>query len=409
MVGNRNEAYQKRSLSPKTRSKTKQIKVSSTVLDHRRNKRQTHKESERDSERQREPNEIDRKRETDTEATASTFEVRGAHRQDKETMSSSDNTTKKENSSTAAAATTPSSNASQKWSATVNSYMKYFEPSTLVIGRFLLNGMKLQYQTTTTSDGSGQPHKLNVIEAGAGTGGLAYELLTNLSDRGLSIDTFVITDIADGMIEKCQERFKEKLKTNDITNIKIEKADFTNFQHYPDGSFDRYYCNLCLHYAPKEQTNKVIEESYRILRKSNGSGSSGGIAGFTIWGNPQHSPCMTIVPDILHEMNLVEKKPYEDGSFHLGLDDEALKQRFLKVGFTNVTLVHYPGVIESLTPESFVECIIDGSNSTKQQIETYSVERQVEIRKRVYEKAKSILVEKQQPIMLDLIILWAQK
>ena len=66
-------------------------------------------------------------------------------------------------------------------------------------------------------------------------------------------------------------------------------------------------------------------------------------------------------------------------------------------------------MIESLTPESFVECIIDGSNSTKQQIETYTQEQQVEIRKRVYEKAKSILVEKQQPIMLDLIILWAQK
>ena len=71
----------------------------------------------------------------------------------------------------AAANSSSSNNNSKKWSQTVNSYVKYFEPSSIVIGRFLLNGMNLQYTE--------QP--LKVIEAGAGSGGLAKELLQNLN------------------------------------------------------------------------------------------------------------------------------------------------------------------------------------------------------------------------------------
>ena len=318
-----------------------------------------------------------------------------------------------------------SSSSNKKWSQTVNSYVKYFEPSSIVIGRFLLNGMNLQYTE--------QP--LKVIEAGAGSGGLAKELLSNLNN-GLSISKLVITDNSDGMLEKCNERLQEYIMNNNNDDnggidVTIEKANFCNFSgeaknsyNYADGIYDRYYSNLCLHYVSKFDTNNVIKEAYRLLK---GGDNNGSIAGFTIWGNPKFSPCMTIVPNVLDELNLVKKKQKkkkgdnnddDDGdssnieqhdNFHLGYNDNELRKRFLNVGFTNVTLIHYPGVIETLDANSFVECIIDGATSTKKQIESYPTEIQKQIRDKVYEKAKHILEDQGIPIILDIIVIWAKK
>lgn len=279
--------------------------------------------------------------------------------------------------------------ANKKWTETVSSYLRYWEPMTLVAGRFLLNGLKLQFQSTS----------LQVIEAGAGTGGVAKELPTNLT--GLSLESLYVTDIADGMLSKAEETLLSSETSKDTPNVIVEKGDFSNF-HYPDSSFDRYYANMCLNYA--SDPNVVIQESYRILKPN------GGIAGFTLWGHPKDSPCMTIVPDVLDELDLVTKKDHakERTSFHLGQDDVALRQRFLQAGFTKVTLVHYPGVIETLSPADYVECIIDGAASTKARVDSFSKSVQVQIRDQVYQKAKAIL-DQGNPVMLDIIMIWAQK
>lgn len=106
--------------------------------------------------------------------------------------------------------------AAAKWSKTASSYVKYFEPSGSVTGRFLLNCLKLQFQD--------QP--LKVLEAGCGAGGLAKELMLNLN--GLSVSELVLTDVADGMLEKTQERLHDFIDNkNQNTQVKIEKADFT--------------------------------------------------------------------------------------------------------------------------------------------------------------------------------------
>lgn len=132
----------------------------------------------------------------------------------------------------------------QKWTQTASSYVRYFEPTTLVVGRFMLNCMRMQFQE----------RPLKVIEAGAGTGGLAKELC---GLNGLSLESLTVTDIADGMLEKAQENLQG------VEKVTIEKADFTKFQ-YSDATFDRYYANMCLHYA--EDPDRVIQESFRILK-----------------------------------------------------------------------------------------------------------------------------------------------
>ena len=76
----------------------------------------------------------------------------------------------------AAAASSASASAaaaqSQKWSKAANSYVKYFQPSGVVVGRYLLNCLKLQYQQPQDDSVSSTPagDGLKVLEAGCGAG-----------------------------------------------------------------------------------------------------------------------------------------------------------------------------------------------------------------------------------------------
>ena len=273
-----------------------------------------------------------------------------------------------------------SNSMAQKWSETANSYFKYFEPSSLVAGRFMFNVMKMQFQS----------EPLKILEAGCGAGGAAKELLTNLN--GLSLDHLYVTDIAHGMLEKAKE------KLDGMDKVTIEKSDFTKF-HYGDSSMDRYYANMCLHYAP--DPDAVLKEAHRVLKP-------GGIAGFTVWGDASKSPLMTIVPDVLHDFGLDPKDPSKRSSFHLGNDDTALRQKVLDLGFSKCTLIHYPGAMECFEPASYVELIIDGAASTKKQIESFSEEDQKRVRQEVHDRSKAIL-DQGLPMQLDILILIAQK
>eukprot|EP00531_Pseudo-nitzschia_arenysensis_P019194 CAMPEP_0116157272 /NCGR_PEP_ID=MMETSP0329-20121206/23257_1 /TAXON_ID=697910 /ORGANISM="Pseudo-nitzschia arenysensis, Strain B593" /LENGTH=326 /DNA_ID=CAMNT_0003654371 /DNA_START=145 /DNA_END=1125 /DNA_ORIENTATION=+ len=311
--------------------------------------------------------------------------------------------------------------AEQKWSKAANSYVRYFEPMTVVAGRFLLGLLKLKFQ----------PEGLKVLEAGCGAGGLAKELLLDASSpsSSLSISELVLTDLSEGMLDRAKGVLRDvngssssnSSSERDVNGnsssgppIRIEQADFTAFdkERFPDEYFDRYYTNLCLHYA--ENPDRVIEEASRVLKDSDKHGEDGGIAGFTVWGRREASPVMTIVPDILKgfsKLETAEKQPKKKrSSFHMGEDDQALRQRFLHNGlFSRCTVLHYPAVLESLSAKDYVEAILDGAPSTKKELEEdYSVEDQQTIRKMVYEKALEIL-NKGEPLVLDMAMVVAQK
>ena len=294
--------------------------------------------------------------------------------------------------------------AEQKWSKAANSYVRYFEPMTVVAGRFLLGLLKLKFQ----------PEGLKVLEAGCGAGGLAKELLLDASSRSssLSISELVLTDLSEGMLDRARTILNQ-VPADATPKIRIEQADFTAFdkQKFPDGHFDRYYTNLCLHYA--ENPDRVIEEASRVLKACDEKGENGGIAGFTVWGRRQDSPVMTIVPDILKGFSKIRNQgppPKKRSSFHLGEDDEGLRKRFLRDGlFSRCTVLHYPAVLESLNAKDYVETILDGSPSTKKELEEdYSEEDQQTIRKMVHEKALEIL-NKGEPLILDMAMVVAQK
>lgn len=308
--------------------------------------------------------------------------------------------------------------AEQKWSRAANSYVRYFEPMTVVAGRYLLGLLKLKFQREQGGDGSAC---LKVLEAGCGAGGLARELLLDASSpsSSLSISELVLTDLSEGMLDRARGILKDNIATDSggsgIQQVRLEQADFTAFdrQKFPDGYFDRYFSNLCLHYA--ENPDNVIQEASRVLKACDEKGENGGIAGFTVWGRREDSPVMTIVPDTLKGFSKIRKvdaqaQQKKRSPFHLGEDDEALRQRFLRDGmFSRCTVLHYPAVLESLNAKDYVEAILDGAPSTKKELEEdYSEKDQQTIRHIVHEKALEIL-NKGEPLVLDMAIVVAQK
>jgi hypothetical protein len=102
-------------------------------------------------------------------------------------------------------------------------------------------------------------------------------------------------------------------------------------------------------------------------------------------GQKKYSNCMTIVPDVLHDFGLTYEDPTRRSSFHMGENDEALRQRFLSRGFVKCNVVHFPAVIESMDPALFIEAVIDGAASTKKEVKSFSKDDQ----KRVHKKASN--------------------
>eukprot|EP00535_Pseudo-nitzschia_heimii_P010592 CAMPEP_0197176082 /NCGR_PEP_ID=MMETSP1423-20130617/2122_1 /TAXON_ID=476441 /ORGANISM="Pseudo-nitzschia heimii, Strain UNC1101" /LENGTH=292 /DNA_ID=CAMNT_0042625385 /DNA_START=53 /DNA_END=931 /DNA_ORIENTATION=+ len=291
---------------------------------------------------------------------------------------------------------------------------------TVVAGRFLLSLLKLRFQQHQDE----HPF-MKVLEAGCGAGGLAKELLLDASSSSssLSISELVLTDFSEGMLDRSRDILNDIVVdvkhdgdcngNSAIPEVRIEQADFTAFdkEKFPDGYFDRYYSNLCLHYA--ENPDAVIREASRVLKCGDGRDIKSGIAGFTVWGRREKSLVMTIVPDILKNFRKKQESNQKQGkrsSFHMGEDDEELRQRFLCDGlFSKCTVVHYPAVLESLDADDYVEAILDGAPSTKKELEEdYSEEDQVKIRRLVKEKAIEIL-NKGEPLILDMAMIVAQK
>jgi SAM-dependent methyltransferase len=247
----------------------------------------------------------------------------------------------------------------------------------------MVNGLKLQYQK----------EPLLILEAGAGAGGLAKEVLQL---NGLSLEHLYVTDIADGMLQQAQTRLQGMEK------LTVEHADCTQFQ-YDDSMFHRYYCNMCLHYA--DDPDRMIRECHRVLKKD-------GICGFTIWGRREDSPLFTIVPDVLQELELspmtgsTASPSSQRTGFWLGQDDVALRQRFQ--AFAKCLIHHVPIVIECLDANNFVEIVLDGAASTKKHLESLKLEDQVRVRNEVRKRAQSLL-DQGIPIAIDTIVIIAQK
>jgi ubiquinone/menaquinone biosynthesis C-methylase UbiE len=214
-------------------------------------------------------------------------------------------------------------------------------------------------------------------------------------------DTHQIVDLSESMMEIAIQRMeREGPRLMPSTLI----ADATSLP-YSAASFDRYISNMTLHYAP--DGDAFLAEAARIL-------TDGGLAGFTVWGHEELSSAFTLLPDVKKKLNLMKAVDDSDGapvsrsSYHMGENDEVLRQRVIAAGFRTCVIWHASAVIEALSAENFAQTMIDGANSTKQEYLGWSHETQTLFRSEVV-SAASIILERGDPLSLDVCYCVATK
>lgn len=274
----------------------------------------------------------------------------------------------------------------EKWSATTHLYVRYFEPFTANVGQTLVTSLKLR----------NSPIPLRILEAGSGAGALGVYIAQILRDDSTKGHTFTMVDLAEGMMQTARGRMTV---FEDAMSLRTWTGDATSLD-IPDGSIDRYISNMTVHYVP--DADAWLRESARVLAR-------GGIAGFTMWGRKSLSSALEILPIIKRRMGLVPAEgPGDFNGYHMGENDATLRARMKAAGFTTCTVWHAPSVFEALSAEAFAETMIDGSNSTKNEVLTWPEETQKAFRAEVLAAAEEILA-RGEPIILDVCYAVATK
>lgn len=309
----------------------------------------------------------------------------------------------------------------KKWNATAQLYIKYFEPTTVTMGLNLLSCLKLHSSSESIS----------MIECGSGSGGLAIEIHRRLSTLNVtnnatndteSVSVFkkspvlghklCLVDLSKTMTELATGRLNGAISgssTVAIVGVDVQflVSDATSLkQHFPDCSFNRYICNMTLHYVP--DGDALLREAARLL-------CVGGMAGFSVWGRESLSDAFTILPKTKTSLGLSETTPSSGGSgtatrsnFHMGEDDEALRLRVLAAGFKSCVIWHSLSVLEAVSAAEYTHTMTEGAYSTQQEMLQWSPEERLVFLQKVKEAA-AVILQSGRPIGLDVCYIVATK
>ncbi|KDO27048.1 hypothetical protein SPRG_07759 [Saprolegnia parasitica CBS 223.65] len=161
----------------------------------------------------------------------------------------------------------------------------------------------------------------SILEIGAGAGVGTMDMLSRLSTER---ETRVLTtDLSPEMLQRLEARiapFHGKAK------VDVALANAQELQGLEDASFDRYIASLVLQLTP--DPDAMLREAYRVLMPK-------GLAGFVIWGSPEHSGLFTI-PSMMEKELDIGNRGAMHGNFALGLKLDELKAKMHKLGFSSV-------------------------------------------------------------------------
>jgi SAM-dependent methyltransferase len=276
--------------------------------------------------------------------------------------------------------------AEKKWSATANLYIRYFEQCTVAIGCNMLSAMNLRFCS----------NPLRVIECGSGAGGLGIEIIRILTADEEMRHSITMVDLSETMMGIASTRVAPFSASLDI-QTRIGDATCLDI---PDCSYDRYVCNMTIHYAP--DADSFLREAVRVL-------APGGVAGFTVWGRDAASPAMALPNTVKAHLGLkAESTAPSRSSHHMGEDDGALRARVLAAGFSQCTVWHAPGVVEAQDVDRYLETMLEGSYSTKQEMAGWTDEQQYAFREALRAAAKEVL-DRGEPLALDVCYFIATK
>ncbi|OQS00776.1 hypothetical protein ACHHYP_02693 [Achlya hypogyna] len=180
--------------------------------------------------------------------------------------------------------------------------------------------------TLFTIQGSSQLHShmeldsaTSVLEIGAGAGIGTMDILSRLKKTA----RLLTTDLAPEMLQRLETRVSP---FQDTVRVDVALANAQDLQGIADASFDRYIASLVLQLTPNPDA--MLKEAVRVLLP-------GGLAGFVIWGNPEHSGLFTI-PAAMEKELQIGNRGAEHGNFKLGRNLAQLKETMRSIGFQSV-------------------------------------------------------------------------
>ena len=173
-----------------------------------------------------------------------------------------------------------------------------------------------------------------VLEVGAGPGAGALVLLEHLPPGA----RLVVTDIAPCMVALARARLPDSVE---VREANAEELPFA------DAAFDRYLANLNLMLVL--DPDRALAEAHRVLR-------TGGLAAWSVWGRPEHSPMFTL--PVLAARRVGIELPQSRSNFHLGgsAEDRAgLRARAQAHGFGRVLSWYQAMVPDTRDGDSFAD------------------------------------------------------
>jgi SAM-dependent methyltransferase len=174
-----------------------------------------------------------------------------------------------------------------------------------------------------------------LVEVGSGAGGASA-----LAHPRLPADArHVVTDLSGCMVGHARRALPR--------GALVVQAD-AEVLPLPDASFDRLLANLNLMIVP--DTDRALAEAARVLEP-------GGLAAWSVWGRPEHSPMFTLPPRAAEAAG-VELPAGGRSNFHLS-DRDALRARIASHGFEQVLAWYQPMPAPVVDPVGWVELVLN--------------------------------------------------
>ncbi|GMF13148.1 unnamed protein product [Phytophthora lilii] len=158
----------------------------------------------------------------------------------------------------------------------------------------------------------------SVLEVGAGPGIGSLDILKHMATEASACKKpkkLVVTDLSPVMVRMAREMLADAANAvRDTVDVQIAEAN----------------------------GEAVVCE--RVL-------TTDGLAGFTIWGKPQHFSKHSLSTAVSHELGL--EHGWDTRSFELGRDLSAFRTRFASAGFSQVRIWPFMCVLELWSGEAF--------------------------------------------------------
>lgn len=270
-----------------------------------------------------------------------------------------------------------------RWDEFAPRFVSQFEPNTLRVARVAIDQLKL-----------GEAH--HILEVGCGGGGAALELKARLDEELLRVGRssehvqITISDLSAEMVKLAQQRIQDR----NIQNIQVLRSDAQALP-FEKESFDRFLSCLNLMIVPDPV--KALSEAARVLQ-------SGGLGAWVVWGRPEHSPMMTLLPQAAKAVG-VQLPTVARSNFHLGGLDR-LRILLEDAGFEKCRLWYHAMPTSVETGEEFAQLTLIDRPELKG---LYESEAQAQA---LYEALSTLAQEwldRGEPISLDTLIAVARK